>query len=274
MFEIANTATGYATTPTTLVSFNGTDGQGPNGSLIADADGNLFGTTAAGGANGDGTVFEIANTASGYASTPTTLVSFNGSNGSTPLDSLLLDADGNLFGGTAGAGANGQGTVFEIANTATGYASTPTTLVNFDGSDGANPFGSLIIDANSNLFGTAHGGGANLDGTVFEIANTATGYASTPTTLVNFDGGDGANPFGSLIADAQGDLLGTTSSIPSFLSHDSNVLGLECRPVAARRRRSGQVDWITRGSDAARDEQQGASPRVTASQTAVIWRSK
>ena len=67
---------------------------------------------------------------------------------------------------------------------------------------------------------------------------------------------------------------GTTSSIPSFLSHDSNAVDVECRPVAVRRLRSGQVDWIAPGSDVARDEQQGASQRVTASQAAVIWRSK
>ena len=53
--------------------------------LIADAAGDLFGTTTCGGANGDGTVFEIAKTGSGYASTPTTLVSFNGANGAYPV---------------------------------------------------------------------------------------------------------------------------------------------------------------------------------------------
>jgi uncharacterized repeat protein (TIGR03803 family) len=55
---------------TTLVSFNGRDGAGPNGGLIADAHGDLFGTTSQGGANGAGTVFKIAKTAHGYASTP------------------------------------------------------------------------------------------------------------------------------------------------------------------------------------------------------------
>ena len=64
-------------TLTTLISFNGDDGELPQGDLIADANGDLFGTTSFGGASPfDGTVFEIAKTASGYASTPTTLVSF------------------------------------------------------------------------------------------------------------------------------------------------------------------------------------------------------
>src|SRR6266446_5526548 len=67
---------------TPLVSFcaqtDCADGAEPEAGLIADANGNLFGTTVFGGANGFGTVFEIAKTAGGYASTPTVLVSFNG----------------------------------------------------------------------------------------------------------------------------------------------------------------------------------------------------
>jgi len=209
VFEIAKTASGYARTPTTLVSFDGADGFG-GGGLIIDANGNLFGTSGLGGANNDGTVFEIANTASGYASTPTTLVSFNGTDGSTPNGSLIIDANGNLFGTTATGGASNLGTVFEIAKTASGYASTPTTLVSFNGTDGRQPETGLIIDANGDLFGTTFGGGANLLGTVFEIAKTASGYASTPTTLVSFNGTDGSNPLDSLFANAHGDLFGTT----------------------------------------------------------------
>ena len=212
VFEITNTPTGYASTPTTLVSFAGTDGVSPYGSLITDAHGDLFGTTNGGGANGFGTVFEITNTPTGYASTPTTLVSFNGTNGEYPYGSLIADAHDDLFGTTSSGGANGFGTVFEIINTTTGYASTPTTLASFDSTNGADPQGSLIIDANGDLFGTANSGGANGDGTVFEITNTPTGYASTPTTLVSFNTTNGANPFGSLVVDANGDLFGTTNS--------------------------------------------------------------
>src|SRR5262245_568213 len=121
---------------TTLVSFNGTNGAGPFGSLIADANGDLFGTTRSGGANNVGTVFEIVKTAAGYSSTPITLVNFDGSNGANPFDSLIADADGNLFGTTYLGGANNAGTVFEIVKTGDTYASTPTTLVNFDTTNG------------------------------------------------------------------------------------------------------------------------------------------
>ena len=114
--------------------------------------GDLFGTTSAGGAYGDGTVFEIAKTPTGYASTPTTLVSFNSSNGSE--GSLIADANGDLFGTTEEGGAYGDGAVFEIAKTPAGYASTPTTLVSFNDSDGLEPYGGLIADASGDLFGT------------------------------------------------------------------------------------------------------------------------
>ena len=217
VFEIAKTAGGYASAPITLVSFNGTNGASPEAGLIADSSGNLFGTTMLGGAYNDGTVFEIVKTASGYASTPTTLVSFNGTNGSWPAAGLIADSSSNLFGTTSQGGAFENaygfftyGTVFEIVKTASGYASTPTTLVSFNGSDGMFPASGLIADAEGNLFGTTSGGGANGQGTVFEIAKTADGYASAPTTLVNFNGTNGASPEADLIADRSGNLFGTT----------------------------------------------------------------
>jgi uncharacterized repeat protein (TIGR03803 family) len=227
VFEIVNTGTAaapiYASSPTTLVSLNGING-GSLGPLLIDAHGDLFGTTLQGGANGDGSVFEIVNTgttaAPSYASTPTTLVSFNGTNGEASLGHLVVDAHGDLFGVTNTGGANNDGTVFEMVNTGTAaapsYASSPTTLVSFNGGNGANPYGGLIADAHGDLFGTTQFGGANNDGTVFEIANIGTAtapiYASSPTTLVSFDGTNGAISFSSLLADSNGDLFGTTHS--------------------------------------------------------------
>src|SRR6516165_3334251 len=140
----------------------------------------------------DGTVFEIAKTAGGYASAPTTLVSFNGTNGACPDAGLIADSSSNLFGTTSQGGAFENaygfftyGTVFEIVKTASGYASSPTTLVSFNGTDGGSPFAGLIADRSGNLFGTTLEGGAYNDGTVLEIVKTASGYASTPTTLVS-----------------------------------------------------------------------------------------
>jgi len=212
VFEIAKTASGYSSAPSTLVSFNGANGAAPYSfaGLIADASGNLLGTTERGGASNQGTVFMIAKTAGGYSSAPVILVSFNGSNGRIPYAGLIADANGNLFGTTSGGGANNQGTVFMIAKTAGGYASEPVTLVSFNGANGAAPFASLLADANGNLFGATTGGGASGLGTVFMIVKTTGGYSSAPVTLVSFNGANGALPRSVLIADASGNLFGTT----------------------------------------------------------------
>jgi uncharacterized repeat protein (TIGR03803 family) len=210
VFEIVKNKGGYAGAPTTLVSFTGADGSQPLGSLIADAAGNLFGTTSGGGAHDQGTVFEIARTKGGYAGAPTILVSFNDADGYFPTSSLIADADGDLFGVTVAGSADNDGTVFEIVKTMNGYADAPTTLATFTGADGANPYGALIADAAGDLFGTTSVGGDDNAGTVFEIAKTRHGYAGAPTTLVSFTGADGQSPFAGLIADAAGDLFGTT----------------------------------------------------------------
>lgn len=213
VFEIAKTAGGYDSTPISLYSFGGgSDGNTPQAGLIQDAAGNLFGTTQYGGASNQGVVFEIAKNGASYASAPTVLVTFNGSNGAYPLAGLIEDAAGNLFGTTSGGGAQGKGTVFEIKKTDTGYDSAPTVLATFDGSHGAGPRAGLIEDSAGNLFGTTLVGGAHGVGTVFEIEKTDTGYASTPTVLWSFTGGnDGGHPYGGLIEDAIGDLFGTAS---------------------------------------------------------------
>ena len=195
---------------TALANFNGASGQFPNAGLIADAAGNLFGTTATGGAYGYGAVFELVNNgAGGY--TPVTLLSFSSTPGVAGSDSgVIADAAGNLFGTIPSGGANGDGAVFELVNH--GGAYTQVTLRSFNGANGALPFAGLIADAAGNLFGTTASGGANGDGTVFEIAKTGAGYASTPTTLFSFDGANGTGPDSRLVADAAGDLFGTTPS--------------------------------------------------------------
>jgi uncharacterized repeat protein (TIGR03803 family) len=224
VFEIQNTGTLtapiYVSASTTL-SFNGSNGAPPAG-LIADAQGDLFGTSEYYGANNDGTVFEIKNTGTAaapvYPSAPTTLVSFNGSNGQQPEAGLTADANGDLFGTTSGGGANNDGTAFEIKNIGTAaapvYAGALTTLVSFNGSNGQQPEAGLTVDADGDLFGTTYGGGAYGDGTIFEIRNTGTlaapVYASTPTTLANFNGSNGWGPEAGLTTDAKGDLFGTT----------------------------------------------------------------
>ncbi|MBA4106556.1 MAG: hypothetical protein C0485_12425 [Pirellula sp.] len=230
----------------TLASFNGANGQTTLGGLIADAHGNLYGTTRRGGANGYGTVFKIDSVTNALA----TLISFNGDNGGFSRAGLIADADGNLYGTTSVGGTSNDGTIFKL-DPVTGILTTlasfdgvigrdprarliadsvgnlygttygavgavfkfnPVTnaltkLAQFDVHNGEQPSAGLIADADGNLYGTTAYGGASNGGTVFKL-NPATGDL---TTLVSFAGANGRIPFGDLIADANGNLYGTTS---------------------------------------------------------------
>lgn len=199
---------GAYTGPVQIAAFTNTNGSAAHGTLIQDSAGDLFGTTNAGGASGYGTVFEIVKGT--MWSAPVTLATFNGTNGSNALDGVIIDAAGDLFGTTNNGGANGYGTVYEIAKTTSGYAAL-TTLASFSSATGLYPRG-LVVDAAGNLFGeTIQGGSAtNAMGTVFEIAKTSSGYAA-PATLVSFTGPNGANPVGGLLMDSAGNLFGETS---------------------------------------------------------------
>jgi uncharacterized repeat protein (TIGR03803 family) len=99
---------------TTLYSFTGSDGANPSAGLIADAAGNLYGTTAGGGASGQGTVFQLDPSGN-----PTVLYSFTGSDGSHPRAVLNADAAGNLYGTTISGGAQDAGTVFQLTPSGT-----------------------------------------------------------------------------------------------------------------------------------------------------------
>jgi uncharacterized repeat protein (TIGR03803 family) len=214
VFELVKTGSGY--TEKVLHSFNGTDGNFPFAGLIADAKGDLFGTTDVGGANDDGTVFELVKTGSSY--TEKVLHSFGGypSDGANPFAGLIADAKGDLFGTTGYGGPNeeqlgGDGTVFELVKTGSGY--NERVLHSFNGydGDGYGPFVGLLANAKGDLFGTTPFGGAHRDGTAFELVKTGSGY--TERVLHSFGAGtDGLDPYAGLIADAKGDLFGTTSS--------------------------------------------------------------
>jgi len=214
-------------TETVLHGFDRKDGAYPAVGLIFDAAGNLYGTTARGGASGKtcaegkgcGTVFELTPGASG-AWTETVLHSFNddGKDGNIP-NGLIFDAAGNLYGTTwyGGRGScddeigHGCGTVFELTPGASG-AWTETILHSFNRKDGYNPAAALVFDAVGNLYGVTNHGGALGKGTVFQLSRSA-GGTWTETLLHSFqnDGKDGFFPYGTLIFDMNGNLYGTTS---------------------------------------------------------------
>lgn len=143
-----------------IFNFGAANGSGPNSSLISDAAGNLYGTTLVGGTEGGGTVFELSPSASG-SWTETVLYGFsNQNNRSLAGQALTFDAAGNLYGairGGSGNCSNGCGSIFKLSNS--GGVWSETVLFEFDGEDGDNPNGNLIIDAAGNIYGTTTGDG-------------------------------------------------------------------------------------------------------------------
>ena len=205
-----------------------TDAYYPTANLIMDSKGNLYGA-GSGGANARGAIFELTPpTKPPFIGTEKLLYSFaaNGADGAYPQTGLLMDSAGNLYGTTAGGGANctpyqGCGTAFKLSPPATqGGTWTETVLYNFGASstDGNSPQAGLIMDASGNLYGTTNYGGVNCVrsfgcGTVFELSPPAkTGAAWTETVLYNFGASatDGQHPWAALLADANGHLYGTT----------------------------------------------------------------
>jgi uncharacterized repeat protein (TIGR03803 family) len=147
---------------TVLHSFAGsTDGSSPDGNLIIDSSSNLYGTTASGGANGFGTVFKM--TTKGVI---TTLHTFKGgTDGANPMENLVRDSAGNLYGTTYNGGAHSAGTIFKVTS-----AGVETVLYSFTGgTDGGYPISGLIRDSAGNLYGTTSSAGSNGKGTVFKL---------------------------------------------------------------------------------------------------------
>jgi uncharacterized repeat protein (TIGR03803 family) len=198
-----------AQTFTVLYTFTGgTDGGFPNGGLIQDSAGNLYGTTGYGGRFKNGTIFKLNHNGRFKV-----LHSFGagGAGGATPSAGLARDSAGTLYGVTAAGGASNQGTVFKLPK-----RGKFTLLYSFSGGlDGSTPAAPLIFDPAGNLYGTTYlGGSPNCNayrytdcGTVFEL-NT-TGHEKV---LHRFSSQrkNGDFPSGGLLRGATGNLYGTT----------------------------------------------------------------
>jgi uncharacterized repeat protein (TIGR03803 family) len=185
----------------------------PNGGLIADAAGNLFGTTAADSnscsGGGCGTVFELSPTGTGgYTQKVLHVFSMNGKKPWNPQAGLATDASGNLYGTTLAGGLAGSGTVFQL--TFAKGAWTETVLHSFGATgDGSSPQVGVVLDAAGNIYGsTPVTAGPNGSGVVYEVSPQA-GGGWTYKVLHHFHGSDGSSP-GQLIMDSAGNLYGTT----------------------------------------------------------------
>lgn len=200
---------------------NCTDGEWPYAQVIPDGQGNLFGTTGAGGdpncgIYGCGTVFKLAPDG-----TESVLHIFeSNSDGGGPRGGLIMDAAGDLYGTTAVGGGSGCGglgygcgSIFKVTP-----KGKETILYGFSGgaNDGAQPVAGLVADAAGNLYGTTSAGGGGTQcvvefggcGAIFKYATDG-----TETMLYGFSGGkDGADVEAGLILDKKGNLFGTASA--------------------------------------------------------------
>jgi len=185
---------------TNLVSFAGTNGATPIGSLLQASDGNIYGITGEGGAYGKGTIFKMA-----MDGALTTIASFNTANGASPHGGLVQGPDGYIFGTTVTGGDYNQGTVFKFSP-----EGVLTTIWSFDGTNGASPGSELIIGPNGDLYGaTEFGGLTDFDwlgqGVIFRISPEG---VFSPLAFLH--GTTASYFFGGLVLGTDGAFYGTT----------------------------------------------------------------
>ena len=205
----------------TIYAFGKTDSDAsrPDGGLIFDADGNLYGTSSAGGNHcnpiGCGAVFELSPTSVG-AWRETLLYSFTGgSDGGRPEGGLVFGTDGNLYGTTSQGGdvkcvihgSTGCGTLFKLAPESS-HQWTETVLHEFErDARGTTPFSTPILDSSGNLYATTQGG--YNEGVVFEVTQKNGQWQER--VLENFRAGDGGFPTAPPTLAEGGKMFGTTS---------------------------------------------------------------
>jgi len=212
VFELSPNS-GGSWTETVLHTFTGSDGAGPLGGLIWDGSGNLYGTTSDGGAHSCdqysqcGTVFKLSHSNSGWILT--TLHSFDGSDGWGPASTLLMDANGNLFGTTRAGGhfkgsASG-GVLYELSPSKDGWSFRVLCKFTLPSDPGTG----RIAMCDKRLYGTNAEGGAYGSGFVYRVTPSAKGRKEH--TIYSFTQYvDGDTPFSGVVCDTKGNLYGTT----------------------------------------------------------------
>ncbi|HUK43046.1 MAG TPA: choice-of-anchor tandem repeat GloVer-containing protein [Candidatus Bathyarchaeia archaeon] len=185
----------------------GNDGSDPRGSLAIDAAGNIYGVTEDDGRYGNGNVYELSPSGSGW--TKTVLHDFQGGNdGLIPFGGLIFDHSGNLLGSTGSGGPGNGGTVFQLSPQP-GGGWTYSLVYGFPGQSSWGPTGSLTVDQAGNIYGARNDPGTlGNNGSIFELT-----YSDGVWNYINlhsfagFD--DGAEPNGSLVVDGTGNVYGT-----------------------------------------------------------------
>ena len=213
VYQAMHMGSNWATLPISFLP----GGENPLARVVFGPDGHPYGTTFYGGDYSVGAVFDliVPLTICKTASCPwkeNVLYSFaGGSDGKYPsYGDLTWDDQGNIYG-TASAGGNGDGTVYELQPPQPPENKwTETILYRFTGTDGKSPNSSVTFDKSHNLLGTTYVGGPGGSGNVFKLTKSGSGY--TAATVYNFQGlSDGAYPFAGLVMDGSGNLFGAAT---------------------------------------------------------------
>ena len=183
------------------------DGTDPSG-IALDKANRAFGTTQRGGVNARGTVFGAQLVRGGWQEA--VLYSFNsGTDGSYPQSDVVVDSTDHIYG-TTPSGGNGRGTVFELSDSQSGWKEK--IIYDFEGGyDGTTPSAGLVMDSAGNLYGTTSSGGANNQGTVFELSYSAQGWTKTIIDNLSSSPSNAA-----LTLDQSGNLYGEEGNIAIF----------------------------------------------------------
>jgi uncharacterized repeat protein (TIGR03803 family) len=210
VFELTPSASGW--THTVLYSFTGgPDGGEPYKGVTVDRQGNLYGTTVAGGGGacdgGCGVAYKLTN--SGGVWSQTVMHTFTGGDdGSGPGTGLTLGPRGTLYGMTPTGGANGQGVIFQLAPLNGGWQLNVIHAFT-GGADGGGGSAGRLLRHKGSFYGVTTVGGANGQGVVFKLTPAQGGWQFT--TLYAFKGQpDAGFPYGALALDRQHNLYGTT----------------------------------------------------------------
>jgi uncharacterized repeat protein (TIGR03803 family) len=219
IMTLALSALANAATESLLYTFSEQTSFWPQGGLLEDSAGNLYGSTRAGGTYGVGTVFELSPPAvSGGAWTITYLYNFvpYGGGGYVPVSDLVRDQAGAFYGTFYSGGdpvCNCGGVYKLVPPTVSGGAWTETMLYAFKGnSDGRLPaMATLALTSKGTLYGVTVRGGTWDSGVIYQLTTT-NGTSYTESVLYSFgDLADASTPSGPILLDSSGNLYGVTS---------------------------------------------------------------